>query len=140
MPYNLNFPEKANPFKVQFGSNQVVMSLTDMKRVHNGIFFLSWDFAFDKRLVVNLKDARVRCKGYGMKLNFSGDAINKDTLHIDGDDNLFAVFRIPFDVKVGDTITIDLENFLRDETGKSYSFEPIHLTTTPYVKPTKNGR
>jgi hypothetical protein len=140
MPYSLNFPENVEPYKVQFGNNKVVMSLTDMKRVHNGIFFLYWDFAFDKRLVVNLEDARVRYKGYGMKLNFPGDAINKDTLHIDGDENLLTVFRIPFDVKVGDTITLDLENFLRDEAGKSYTFEPIQLSSAAYIRPTKNGR
>ena len=140
MPYNLNFPENVEPYKVQFGNDKVIMSLTDMKSVHNGIFFLYCDFAFDKRLVVNLEDARVRYKGFGMKLNFPGDAINKDTLHIDGDENLLTVFRIPFDVKVGDTITLELENFLRDETGKSFTFEPIHLSTTPYIKPTKNSR
>lgn len=140
MPYNIKFPENVEPYKVQFGNNKVVMSLTDMKRVHNGIFFLYWDFAFDKRLVVNLEDARVRYKGYGMKLNFPGNAIEKDTLHIDGDKNLLTVFRIPFDINVGDTITLDLENFLRDETDKNYTFEPIYLSTTPYVKPTKIGR
>lgn len=140
MPYNLNFPENVDPYKVQFGSEKVVMSLTDMKSMHSGIFFLYCDFAFGKRLVVNLEDARVRYKGYGMKLNFPGDVINKDSLHIDGDENLLTVFRIPFDVKVGDTITLDLENFLSDETGRQYEFGPINLSTTQYIKPMKNGR
>ena len=69
MPYNLNFPENVNSYKDQFGSDKVVMSLTDMKSVNSGILFLYWDFAFGKRLVVNLEDARLRYKGYGIKLN-----------------------------------------------------------------------
>lgn len=95
------------------------MSLNNIKkvRINSGVFFIYWDFSFNKRLVVNLEDVKVLYKGHGMKLHFLREA-DKDTLHIDGDENLLTVFRIPFEVKVGDTVTLDPENFLHDETGK----------------------
>ena len=134
--YSLALGDVSNINKVYFGQNKDVIHL-DMFYWRQGTFFLSHDFSFNKRLIVNIQEAKVWYKQYGLPLNFIGNDIKKDTLHIDGDENLLTVFSVPFKVQVGDTLTLMLDNFLYDEEGKEYKFEPIHLIATQYKKRNK---
>ena len=133
LTYSLTLTDSSNIKKVSFGQNKDVITL-DMFHYRKGTFFLHHDFSFDKRLVINLQDAKVWYKHYGLPFNFIGSAIKKDTLHIDGDDNLLTVFSIPFKVEVGDTLTLDFENFLQDDKGTTYRFDSIILIVRPYTK------
>ena len=134
--HNLAFSDTSNITKVYFGQNKDAIQL-EMFYWRRGTFFLYHDFSFDKRLIVDIHDAHIWYKGYGLAFNFTGKDINKDTLHIDGDENITTAFSVPFKVQVGDTLTLRLDNFLYDEEGKEYTFKPIYLIVSQYKKTNK---
>lgn len=125
--YSISFNYEQTKHKIDFGQDSEIMTIYSLGRFDAGTFSIYHDFSFNKRLIVNLKDARIYYKGIGFPLNFIAENIKKDTLHIDGDDNLSTIFSIPIKLNSGDTLLVDLKNFLYDEQEQQYYFNPIHL-------------
>ena len=129
LKFGLTLTDKTVVKKVVFGKNKDAISF-DMSYWRRGTFFIRHDFSFDQDLVVSLQEARVWYKDFGFPFNFIGPDLHKDTLHIDGDDNVLTVFSVPLNVKLGDTLFLKLDNFLTDIEGNKYEFQPIPLIVT----------
>jgi hypothetical protein len=94
---------------------------------HGGSVIIHNDFSFDRDILVNLSDANVSYQGHMLKLHFIGNDLGKDTIHIDGDENLTTLFSVPFWYKFGDTLKINFDGFLKDLNGTEYYIQPVSM-------------
>ena len=133
LTYSLRPSDNSSMKKVFFGQNKDVITF-NMSRWHNGTFFLSHNFSFDKRLIVNMQGVKVWYKNYVIPFSLYGKNYKKDTFHIDGDENILTVFSAHFSTQTGDTLSVKFDDFLQDEYGKEFKFDPIYLIVTPYSK------
>ena len=74
-------------------------------------------------------------KNWEIPFRISGSNYKKDTLHIDGDDNLLTAFYARLPIQIGDTLIVKFDGFLRDEENREYKLDPIQLIVESYVKP-----
>ena len=131
--YTLTASDNSNVKKVFYGKNKDVITFRESQS-YNGSFFLYHDFSFDKKLIVYIQGATVLYKNFKIPLRLFGRDYKKDTLYIDGDENIVTAFSARFSFQPGDTLMIKFENFLYDEDGREYQFDPICLIVTPFVR------
>ena len=124
--YTLTPSDKSNVKNVFYGKNKDVITFRESQS-YNGAFFLYHDFSFDKKLIVYIQGATVLYKNYKIPLRLFGRDYKKDTLYIDGDENIVTAFSARFPFQTGDTLKINFVKFLHDEDGNEYKIDPIFL-------------
>lgn len=94
---------------------------------HNGSVVIRNDFTFSKDIVLIIENTKVEYKNRITNLHFIGSNIDKDTIHIDGDENIITLFEMPPSYVYGDTIKVSFDNFINDLEGREYKIAPLLL-------------
>lgn len=124
--FSIIVQDQTNPVKTSFSNGKLVQSFSCMP-YHNGSVVIRNDFTFSTEIVLNIKNTEVEYKGRISNLHFIGSNIDKDTIHIDGDENIITLFEMPPAYMYGDTIKVRFDNFLHDIEGREHKIAPLLL-------------
>jgi hypothetical protein len=124
--FNIEMAETTHTIKTSYPTGKLVQRFYNFP-YHGGSVTIQNDFSFDRDIAINISDANVAYQGHRWKLHFMGDDLFKDTIHIDGDENVTTLFSVPSWYKFGDTLKISFDSFLKDLNGAEYHIQPVFL-------------
>ncbi len=127
LSYGLRFNSVDSVYIKNFDKQSVEMTIYNVIKSNNGIFSIYHQFSFDKRIKINLENSKIIYKEFSIQMNFIGEYLHKESMSLKGTGGVTTIFHIPFQVKGGDTLILKLDDFLSDESGKKYLFDPIYL-------------
>lgn len=124
--FDIDMHDTGNTVKTSYLNGKIVQKFYCFP-YHGGSIAIQNNFSFDQDLVINLDGPIVLYHETQWKLHFIGPDLKKDTLHINGDDNISTLFSLPSWYRFGDTLKISFDGFVENIHGSKYCVPTVWM-------------